>query len=93
MSRSVWGLAWQRGEGMHGKRGTYMARGECVAGGVQGGGRVLQERWPLQWTECILLECSCSTRFLPKTAWKWKKLDPPCEIAALPLPQITSDNN
>ena len=40
--------------GMHG-RGVCMAGGVC--GGVHGRGCVWQERWPLQWTVRILLEC------------------------------------
>ena len=48
---------WQGG--MHGRgcawQGVCMAGGVC--GGVHGRGCVWQERWPLQWTVRILLEC------------------------------------
>ena len=50
------GHAWQRG---------MSSRGACMAGGMHGGGHVClrggrrarQERWPLQRTVRILLEC------------------------------------
>ena len=55
--------------GMHG--GGHVWQGACMAGGawqgVHGGGHawqgvymaggVSQEKWPLQWAVCILLEC------------------------------------
>ena len=37
-------------------KGACMAEGMC-GGGMHGGGHVWQERWPLQWTVRILLEC------------------------------------
>ena len=59
------GHAWQGG--MYGK-GVCMT-GACMTGGMCGGG-AWQERQPLQWKVCILLECilvvtqSTQTRFI-----------------------------
>ena len=44
-------VAW----GMHGRGHAWQTA--CVAGGVHGRGHAWQERWPLQWTVRILLEC------------------------------------
>ena len=62
--------AWQEG-GMHGRRGHAWQEGASVAGdvcmagghacqegGVHVGGHAQQERWPLQQTARILLECT-----------------------------------
>ena len=43
-----WGHAWQ---------GAYMAEGVHGMGACMAGGHVWQERWPLQQTVRILLEC------------------------------------
>ena len=63
------GHAWQRGHVWQGAHmGGHVWWGACMAGTwmagvVYGrghawrGGQAWQERWPLQWTICILLEC------------------------------------
>ena len=50
------------GRGMHGQGCAWWGvgacvAGVCVAGGVHGGRHAWQERWPLQQTVCILVEC------------------------------------
>ena len=59
--RGVWVVGTMCGRG-HVWWGSCMAggmcgRGVCMAGGVHGRGHVWQEKRPLQWAVCVLLEC------------------------------------
>ena len=56
--------------GMCGEGGVHGKQGACVVGGgmhgkggVHGRGAAWQERWPLQWTVCTLLECILLLKF------------------------------
>ena len=50
------GMGGMHRRGMSG-RGVHGRGVACVVGGVHCRAYAWQERWPLKWAECILLEC------------------------------------
>ena len=61
MAGGMHGSGGMHGEGMHGRghawQGGMHGRGHTWQGVCMAGRHVWQERWPLQQTACILLEC------------------------------------